>query len=547
MQWIHHAKMGTKITLLALLPSLAMLLIGVISVSLLREVNQGIDRIYLDRVIPLEQLKSVADEYAVRVIDAVNKANAGRFTAEQTQAAVQLAQKRINQQWQAYLQTQLTTDEQLLVDRASTRFAAANSIIERLLARLRSQQGSLAGQLSAFDGPLYDQIDPISETITELVDLQLRVAKQEREQAQITYYNALTIFIGLAITAIALVILLGWGFYRSIIGQFRKLQTAMVQILKQSNLSVRVNLTVRNEIGELAQDFDRMVEWLRMLVEQINSSSMTLAAATGQMSDGLMEARGSAQRQLSETEQVAAAMHEMTASAEEVARNTADAATAAQQAKTLADQGQEAVTDTVSATTTLVENVTHASDTIRSLEQDMLGIGKVLDVIQSVTEQTNLLALNAAIEAARAGEAGRGFAVVADEVRTLAQRTHASAREIEAMVAQLQQSSRRAGTVIVQSQQSAQTAMNAANKAGQALESITDAIGGISASMLQIASAAEEQTAVANEINQGVIAISDATHRGNTGLVHLETASVKLTQLAIELRGHAERFGDGST
>ncbi|PQJ97389.1 methyl-accepting chemotaxis protein [Chromatium okenii] len=544
MQWIDHAKISTKIILLALIPSLAMLLIGVTSISLLRAVNQGIDRIYLDRVVPLEQLKSVADEYAVRIIDAVNKANAGRFTAEQTQAAVQLAQERISNHWQAYLQTQLTADEKFLADQATSRFAAANASVMRLLTRLRSQQGSVAGQLHDFDGPLYEQIDPISETITALVDLQLRVAEQEREQAQLTYHNALMVFIALAIGAIALVILLGFGFYHSIIGQFGKLRTTMMRILQHSDLSVRVNLTVRNEIGELARDFDRMTEWLRTLVEQINGSALTLAAATGQMSDGLMEARGSAQRQLSETEQVAAAMHEMTASAEEIARNTADAATAAQQAKTLTDQGQGAVTDTVSATTTLVENVTHASDTIRSLEQDMLGIGKVLEVIQSVTEQTNLLALNAAIEAARAGEAGRGFAVVADEVRTLAQRTHASAREIEVMVAQLQQSSRRAGTVIVHSQQSAQTAMTAANKAGLALKSMTDAIGGISASMLQIASAAEEQTAVANEINQGVIAISDATHRGNTGLAHLETASVKLIQLATELRSHAERFGD---
>ena len=547
MQWIHHAKISTKIILLALVPSLAMLLIGVISVSFLRTVNQGIDRIYLDRVVPLEQLKSVADEYAVRVIDAVNKANAGRFTAEQTQAAVQLAQNHINQHWQAYLQTQLTADEQLLVKQAQTRFFAANATIEQLLAWLRGQQGNINGQLQQFDGPLYDHIDPISETITELVDLQLRVAEHEREQAQTTYQNALMIFTVLAISAIALVILLGWGFYHSIIGQFNKLHLAMIRILQHADLSVRVNLTVRNEIGELARDFDRMVDWLRELVERINGSALTLAAATGQMSSSLIETRSGAQRQLAETEQVAAAMHEMTASAEEVARNTADAATAAQQAKILADQGQLAVTDTVSASTALVENVTSASDTIRSLEQDMLGIGKVLEVIQSVTEQTNLLALNAAIEAARAGEAGRGFAVVADEVRTLAQRTHASAREIEAMVAQLQQSSRRAGTVIVNSQQRAQTAMEAANKAGLALKSITEAIGGISAFMLQIASAAEEQTAVASEINQGVIAISDATHRGNTGLAHLEMASIQLTQLATELRNHAERFGNTST
>lgn len=542
MQWIYNAKISTKIILLAVIPSVTMLIIGITSAGLLREVNRGVDRIYLDRVVPLEQLKIVADDYAVRVIDAVNKANAGRFTAEQAQTDVQRAQESINQHWQDYLNTQLTPEEQQLTEQAKVRFVTANAAITQLLTQLRSQHGLIAEQLHEFDGPLYAHIDPISEIITALVNLQLRVAGEEREQAQKNYLKSLLISASLAAAAIFLIMLLGSIFYRSIISQFNQLHAAMVRILEHSDLSVRVNLTAHNEIGAIARDFDRMVEWLRALVTEINNSAVMLATATGQMTASLSETRSGAQRQLAETEQVATAMHEMTASAAEIARNTSAAATAAQQAKQLADQGHIAVTETTVATTALTTNINVASDTIRSLEQDMLGIGKVLEVIQSVTEQTNLLALNAAIEAARAGEAGRGFAVVADEVRTLAQRTHASAREIEAMVGQLQLSSRQAAAAMLNSQRGSEVAMTAASKAGQALTAINDAIGGISAAMLQIASAAEEQTAVAHEINQGVIAISDATHRGSNGMEHLEMASKQLVVLAATLREHAGQF-----
>jgi methyl-accepting chemotaxis protein len=542
MQWIYNAKISTKIILLALIPSFTMLLIGVSSAGLLREVNRGVDRIYLDRVVPLEQLKTVADEYAVRVIDAVNKANAGRLTAEQARAEVQHAQESINQRWQAYLQTKLTAEEQQLTEQAKTRFLTANSMITQLLTLLRSQHGVIAGQLPEFDGPLYDHIDPITETINALVQLQLRVAGEERTQAQRTYFNSLMLSFSLAAAAILLVVVLGVTFYRSIIGQFNQLHAAMTRILQCSDLSVQVNLMARNEIGEIARDFDRMMEWLRALVVHVNDSALTLATATGQMTTSLIETRSGAQQQLTETEQVAAAMHEMTASAAEIAQNTSDAATSALHAKQLAEQGQTAVTETVGATTTLAANVASASETIRSLEQDMLGIGKVLEVIRSVTEQTNLLALNAAIEAARAGEAGRGFAVVADEVRTLAQRTHASAQEIETMVGQLQLSSRQAAAAMAHSQRGTEAAMTAAGAAGQALDAITASIGGISAAMLQIASAAEEQTAVATEINQGVIAISDATHRGTVGMGHLENAGMQLTHLAKTLREYAGQF-----
>ncbi len=544
MNLIDRTKVSTKLALLALLPITSMLLIALLAANLLHQVHEGVDRIYLDRVVPLQDLKTIADDYAVLVIDAVNKANAGRFTAEQALQSVNEAQARIRARWSTYLQNHLTAEERVLADQAQERFTQADAMIERLVERLQGMSGSVANRLTDFDGPLYDQIDPISETISELVSLQLRVAGEERESSLALYETARLWFAGLAVVTLLGVVLLGWVSYRSIVGQLKTLQHAMTRIVEHSDLTARTTLGTPNEIGDIARDFDHMVARLRELVGRINGSAMTLSAATGQMSDSLIQAREVAQHQATETEQVATAMQEMTASAEEVARNTSFAAEAARQTKVLADQGQGAVAATVNAMSALSEDIAAAAETIQSLEQDALSIGAVLDVIQGVSEQTNLLALNAAIEAARAGEQGRGFAVVAAEVRTLAQRTQVSAQEIAAMVTDLQQRSRQAGGEMARSQQSATTT---ATQAGQALTAITTAVNGISESMIQIASAAEEQTAVANEINQGVVAISDANHQGSAGMIQLEAAGHQLTRLAGDLKDQAGHFAGVQT
>ncbi|EGV31102.1 methyl-accepting chemotaxis sensory transducer [Thiorhodococcus drewsii AZ1] len=542
MKWIDNAKISAKLATMALVPSFAMLLIGGVTLHLLGQVNAGVDRIYLDRVVPLKELKGIADDYAVDVIDAVNKANAGRFTAQEALNRVEEAQSLIRERWSAYLKSDLTADEMRLVDEARKLFDDADAMIQRLVVHLRGKQGRISGQLNDFDGPLYAVIDPISDKLTELVDLQLSVAHDESEYAHGIYRQSMLLFGLLSGGAILVVVLLGWVFYRSITGQLGHLHAAMQQILHQSDLSQATSLDIPNEIGDIAKDFDRMVDRLRGLVERVGGSAVTLSGSAQQMADSLQEARETAHRQNQETDQVATAMHEMTATAVEVAANTASAAESAERSKDLAGQGRESVQDTIDSMSVTVEHIGAVAETIVALETHAGTIGKILDVIQGVTAQTNLLALNAAIEAARAGEQGRGFAVVADEVRTLARRTQASALEIEDMVVQLQSTTHQAGEQMARSRDSAESSMEAATKAGRSLEEITEAVDAITATMTQIASAAEEQTAVASEISKGVVAISDAAHQSSAGMTQLESAGQALERLADELRGEATGF-----
>jgi methyl-accepting chemotaxis protein len=248
------------------------------------------------------------------------------------------------------------------------------------------------------------------------------------------------------------------------------------------------------------------------------------------------------ERQRSETDQVATAINQMTATVQEVASNATNAAASANSADNNAKVGKEVVAATSDAISRLADEVENATNVIKGVEQDSASIGSVLDVIKGIAEQTNLLALNAAIEAARAGEQGRGFAVVADEVRSLASRTQESTQEIEEMIAKLQTGSKNAVGVMEQSREQAQAGVEQAREAAEALESITGAVATINDLNTQIASAAEEQSAVSEEINRSVVSISQISEETATGAEQTTSSANDLSKLAGDLQGLVSQF-----
>jgi methyl-accepting chemotaxis protein len=235
-------------------------------------------------------------------------------------------------------------------------------------------------------------------------------------------------------------------------------------------------------------------------------------------------------------------MNEMTATVQDVAVNINHTATAADEANEQTREGSQIVQRSISQINKLAEQVESSSQTINDLEHHSEAINTVLDVIKGIADQTNLLALNAAIEAARAGEQGRGFAVVADEVRTLAGRTRQSTDEINEMIEKLQTGSRQAVAVMNQSREEAQSAVELATQTGSALDTITQAVGKINEMSTQIASAAEEQGAVAEEINRNIVKINDMSNQTADGASETATASKNLAHMATELQGLVERF-----
>ena len=304
----------------------------------------------------------------------------------------------------------------------------------------------------------------------------------------------------------------------------------------EGDLTRRLPVTSNDELGQLAGSFNRFVEKVHGLVRQIVEMTGQLTELVGQVSDQAQRSEQAMAQQRHETDQVATAINEMSAAAHEVAKSAQNAAEAAQQTDREGQAAKSVVDGSIQRIHSLVDDIRSSGASLDSLQQDVQSIVSVLDVIRSIAEQTNLLALNAAIEAARAGEAGRGFAVVADEVRALASRTQQSTQEIQGMIDRLQQGTQQSVTSMRRSSDAGEVTSEQANKAGESLDAIAQLIATINAMNAQIASAAEEQTAVAEEINRSVHqiagavdSVADETERG--------------AQTARSLAGLGERLG----
>ncbi len=304
----------------------------------------------------------------------------------------------------------------------------------------------------------------------------------------------------------------------------------------EGDLTRRLDESGSNEVAEMGGAFNRFVEKIQALVKQVSGSSQQLTASANQVSEIAVDTKLNVNQQESKIDQVATAMNEMAATVQEVARNAQDAAEAARAADSESSNGFEVVSQVVAAINRLAEQVGDTAHSIHTLEENAEQIGTVLDVIRGIAEQTNLLALNAAIEAARAGEQGRGFAVVADEVRTLASRTQQSTEEIQQTIERLQDGAKAAVGAMEDGQRQTQSTVELAGKAGEALTTITQAVSRIAEMNTQIATAAEQQSAVAEDINQNVVSINTLSVQAAEGAEHVAGSSQELERLAQDMQ-----------
>jgi methyl-accepting chemotaxis protein len=315
-----------------------------------------------------------------------------------------------------------------------------------------------------------------------------------------------------------------------------------IQNIKKGDLTQKVVIPGKSDFSWMAFELDSARKNVANLVHTMVGGVSQLNTATQNMEAISKETVSGVLKQQAETTQVATAMNEMTASVQEVARTASGAAEAARNADNEAKAGKQVVMETMEAIDSLANEVEKAASQLSSLEADIGNIGAIVDVIRGITEQTNLLALNAAIEAARAGEHGRGFAVVADEVRTLAARTQSSTHEIEEMVERLQQGAQVAVKVMNDSRERARDSVDKASSAGAALDTITAMISTMDEMSAQISSAANEQSSVAEDINRGIVNISQVAEHTAEGARESSVAVETLSSLSSQLQEAAGKF-----
>lgn len=666
---LKNLKISKKLFLQMVSSVIMILLISILSLTNLRQNNNSLKTVYIDRVIPLKQLKLISDMYAVNIVDATHKIRNKNFTVQEGLQSINNAKKLISDEWKSYRSTFLTEEEKRLVNESEILFQKADQSIEDVIKIIETGDKDLLVEYTTNE--LYQVIDPISEKIGELINLQLSVANVEYENGESVYQSNITYTVIIFTASILLLFILAYFIMKSIknpintliktaeklsvgnievhtdgstkdeIGELERAFGVMIQNTKEqaeimrkiANGDISIDVKIKSENDVLSQSMLHMVENLRDLVSEslmlnksaingqlsvrgnsnkfdgafkeivlginetldsvinpINESGKVLqeissgdlrsrmvgeykgdflkiktsinelaesfnsalvnvsqaveatASASAQISASSEEMAAGAQEQSSQASEVAVAVEQMTKTIFETSQNSTQATEASKNAGRFAKEGGNVVAETIRGMEIISEVVNHSAKTVHDLGKSSDQIGEIVQVINDIADQTNLLALNAAIEAARAGEQGRGFAVVADEVRKLAERTTTATKEIAVMIKQIQKDTNEAVNSMQKGTSEVERGKVLAEKAGKSLEEIISGTQIVEDIINQVAAASEEQSATSDQISKNITSISNVTQESASGIEQIAKASEDLNHLTINLQELITQF-----
>ncbi|WP_148864246.1 methyl-accepting chemotaxis protein [Marinobacter fonticola] len=440
-----------------------------------------------------------------------------------------------------------------LADQAATRAEKLNDVL--VVPADNERVRTIVSNVDSYKALLdeyRDSIEADSQTIAAIENNLLKVARKavetavelqnvQMERMDADYSESMTLIVGAAIAAVLIATVLGWILTRHITQPIRQ-TVEIANKVASGDLTVDASSNRTDEFGQLLSAFDTMITSLRALIGEISTGSNSIASASEEMSIVTHQTSAAVNNQKDKTDQVATAMNEMVATVSEVAKSAEAAFESANTATDRSTQGESAVRETLSYVSELKQQIDNVMGQLNSLQSETHNIGSILDVIKAVAEQTNLLALNAAIEAARAGEHGRGFAVVADEVRSLARRTQSSAGEIESLINNLVASAESSSTSMERSTSLAERTLQSAETTQEIIRDVVQSVEDIRQYNSQIATAAEQQASVAEDINRNVTDIREEGDQTASATEQVSASSNELARLAGGLKNQVARF-----
>jgi methyl-accepting chemotaxis protein len=540
MKWFYNMKIGTKLLSGFILMALLAGVIGWVGVSNIREIAAKDTKMYQNSVIPIAELGAISTAFQrARVNLAKALLDNNRQNKEKYLEQIKALSAEVTKLTGELEKNNTSAEEKALLKE----FGDCRNVFRPIIARIidLSIAGKDAEAIALYHGDAVTAALAEQAVIDKLVDHNTREARQASEQNTAKAHSAGQFTLIFALLSMVLSVGLGIFISRTITAPLAKTVSAADRIAR-GDLTVNVEVNSKDETGLLLSAMKNMVENLRNMASNMNDISAGIASASNQLHSTSEQIATGVEEVAAQAGTVATASEEMAATSNDIARNCTFAAEASQQSTDSAQTGARVVHETITGMSIIADRVRGTSKTVEALGSRSEQIGEIIGTIEDIADQTNLLALNAAIEAARAGEQGRGFAVVADEVRALAERTTKATKEIGEMIKAIQSETREAVRAMEEGVREAEKGASSAEKSGEALDEIISRIGEVAMQVSQIATAAEQQTATTGEVTGNIQQITEVVNQTARGAEETASAAAQLAGQARELQTLVGRF-----